>query len=51
MTTFAYAARPARLRMRRTPAVQPIAAIVSEYTYIPAGTADLWRNARRTFSR
>ena len=48
MTTFAYAARPARLRVLRR-AVRPVAPALT--TYIPSSTADLWKSAKRQFGR
>jgi hypothetical protein len=45
MTTFAYAARPARLRLRRR-AVRPILT-----NYIPVSTADLWKSAKQRLPR
>ena len=47
MTTFAYAARPARRLRRRV--VRPVAPVLT--SYIPASTADLWKSAKRQFGR
>ena len=50
MTTFAYAARPAR-RVRRDRAVNTAATVRADTAYIPSSTLDLWKNAKRPFSR
>jgi hypothetical protein len=48
MTTFAYAARPGRLRLfRRT--VRPTGPVLA--TYIPFSTTDLWKRAKPRLSR